>query len=142
MIYPVNLFSENWLKSQDRIVYKKVIFIYKSMNKTFQDYMSNLFTKSANTNQAPLKHFAHGSIFLGGISLPWVLWNLIPLHIRQSETLHKFKSAYITWWHSVGTNNLAIMFQLFMLLTNEIACIFFAFDTNVSFSFDKDVFFS
>ena len=108
----LELFSElNWMKIHDRILFKKVTFVYKSVtcNNIFPEYLSNILTPTNNTHlrshtqhmlqiPKPRLEFYRKSFAYSGPKL----WNQIPLDIRQSESLNIFKSAYLKWWHSGG----------------------------------------
>ena len=109
------LFSElNWMKIQDRILFKKAIFVYKSVNNEFPEYLSNLLTPKTNTNlrshtqqmlqiPKPRLEFFRKSFAYSGPKL----WNQIPLNIRQSESVNSFKSTYLKWWNSGGQHTVS-----------------------------------
>ena len=69
----------------------------------------NLFTSSTNTNLRstsqhtlsilkPRIKFYRKSLTYSGPKI----WNQIPLHVRNCEHFKKFKSTYLSWWHSGG----------------------------------------
>ena len=105
-----NLFQElKWMKFHDRIIYKKATFVYKSLNNIFPEYMSNLFKESDNislrshSNHAlcvpkPRLEFCRKSLACSGP----VIWNNIPLNIRQSNSLIAFKRLYLSWFYFGG----------------------------------------
>ena len=102
------------MKIQDRILFKKAIFVYKSVNNEFPEYLSNLLTPKTNTNlrshtqqmlqiPKPRLEFFRKSFAYSGPKL----WNQIPLNIRQSESVNSFKSTYLKWWNSGGQHTVS-----------------------------------
>ena len=103
------------MKVHERIHYKKAIFVYKSLNNLFPEYMSHLFSHTENSSlrshtqksllvPKPRLEFCRKSL---GYSGPKI-WNQIPLHIRQSQSLTLFKQTYLSWWFSGGNLSLNI----------------------------------
>lgn len=54
--------------------------------------------KELSTGDKPRLEFCKKSLSYSGPKI----WNKIPLHIRQTENLVKFKKMFLAWWYSGG----------------------------------------
>ena len=102
------LFQElRWLTFPERVDFKKAILIYKSLHDVSAPvYMREKFSFSSVTNRTlrssnngelkvpkPNLEFFRKSLSYSGAKL----WNQIPISVRNAETLHQFKNAYVQW---------------------------------------------
>lgn len=94
----------NWMPFADRVIYKKSILMYKSLNKAVPDYLSDKFKKCPNSARRsaanellevpkPNLEFFRKCISYSGPKI----WNEIPLSIRQAENITAFKKMYLSW---------------------------------------------
>jgi hypothetical protein len=98
----------NWMRFDERIIYKKAILMYKSINDASSpQYMKNKFQfvhqrhdrnlRSASNSDLvvprPKKEVFRKSLDYSGAKL----WNNIPLNIRQAKSLSEFQALYLNW---------------------------------------------
>jgi hypothetical protein len=107
-----DLFKElNWMRFDDRMIYKKAIIMFKSINDIpYPQYMQSKFQfvyqkhernlRSTNSSDLavprPKKEFFRKSLVYSGPKL----WNNIPLNIRKSKTVQEFQASYLSWHFS------------------------------------------
>ena len=103
-ITPV-LFDLHWLPVRQRIEYKLLIFVFKSLHGSAPSYLSELLhdykpgrtgLRSANRH---LLHEPRSNNSFGDRSFAICaprLWNQLPIHIKNSHTLSAFKTALKT----------------------------------------------
>ena len=91
----------NWVKLDRRRLVNKSIMMYKTVNNTVPEYLRSHFVFRSDTltyNQRdsdgtlaipqPHTNYCKRSLSYSGV----VLWNSLPLNIRQSLSLNEFKS--------------------------------------------------
>ena len=94
-----------------RIMYKKAILMYKSINEpSFPIYMKNKFQTINDKHDFNLRSIQNEKLTVPKPKTEFfrksfnysgpVVWNSIPIHIRNSDTLRKFQSSYIQWQFS------------------------------------------
>ena len=104
--YLIEKLSWKNLESQRKIA--KAIMVYKSLNGFVPDYLSEMFVdRSSVTNYTlrdtsrklvlsqPRTNYLKNSFSYSGS----VLWNSLPVELRQSNSLRKFKSDYSNFIH-------------------------------------------
>jgi hypothetical protein len=106
------LFKElNWMSFDKRIMYKKAILMYKSINEpSFPVYMKNKFQTVNDKHDFNLRSIQNGKLTVPKPKTEFfrksfnysgpVVWNNIPIHVRNSDTLRKFQASYIQWQFS------------------------------------------
>jgi hypothetical protein len=95
----------HWLPIKQRITFKVLLIVYKALHNQGPDYLRELltlYTPSRSLRSAsdcmlivPKCHYADTERRAFGICAP-ILWNELPKHIRNMETLGTFKSALKT----------------------------------------------
>lgn len=103
------LFKElNWMTFDQRIKYKKSILVYKSINEpSFPMYMKNKFQTVNHRHNLNLRSVQNADLVIPKPKIEHFrksfsysgskLWNDIPTHVRNSDTLWKFQTAYVRW---------------------------------------------
>jgi len=111
------LFTElRWMHFKDRIEYRKALTIYKTLNEHSPSYMHDLFKNQNSSHAFTLRshseHHLHTpkpnlELFRKSLSYSGPqIWNKIPLHIRNSSSLHSFKTTYLQWRFSGGNSQI------------------------------------
>ena len=102
----------HWLPVLQRIQYKVLLLTYKCLHGLAPGYLSDLLQKSRRGNSLLLPltkrvHFGDRSFSKSGP----VLWNLLPLHIRDSPSVDSFKSRLKTFLFKKAFFNRIIKFE-------------------------------
>ena len=98
------LFSTlNWLTVEQRIIYHKVIMVYKSLNNLSPDYISDLLTYRSQTTNRQLRSTSNFNLHVPRFNTNYfqnsfqvssaLLWNNLPSEIRNAASLAIFKSS-------------------------------------------------
>ena len=94
-----------------RIMYKKAILMYKSINEpSFPNYMKNKFQMINDKHNFNLRSVQNEKLVIPKPTTEYFrksfdysgpkIWNDIPIYIRNSDTLKKFQATYIKWQFS------------------------------------------
>ena len=92
--------SLNWLSVRDRISFTTGVLVYKSLNGLAPERLKNLFQLCGGTHGYPLRNVGTDLIVPRPKSETLrksfsyqgsVLWNTLPLHIREAENVTSFK---------------------------------------------------
>ena len=105
----------NWMTVQDRINFRKVTMVFRSLNFLAPSYMTNMFkfvsdinqrhTRSSNRNDLYLAGGRHKLIYMNGFYYSSVkLWNNLKTDIRCQRTLNAFKSSYLKYFYTSSVN--------------------------------------
>ena len=97
----LELFKElQWVTFENRVTYHAAMMVFKSKNKLFPDYMSNLLTFSSNEHY-DLRSTARNDLVLPGNRTKYIkdsfsyhaslIWNTLPFNLRQLNSLYSFK---------------------------------------------------
>lgn len=112
-IHDINTPSEflfetlQWMTFPERVIYQKAILMFKIINNLAPSYLLNSLTftsdihskelRSSNTNQIympkPMKESFRKSLLYSGSNI----WNLLPLNIRNANSINQFKALYLKW---------------------------------------------
>ncbi len=98
-----------WMSLMDKVLYRKAVMVYKSLNGLAPGYMQDMFKcvtnvnvrSSCNADESKLylpggkkmKKYTDNFSFSGGM-----IWNTIPSDVREVESLTAFKSSYVKWY--------------------------------------------
>ena len=98
-----NVCKLGWLTFTQRVQYHVCVMVFKSLNGQAPEYLSNLLTKCSETNVRSLRSskqetlkvpFARTTYYEKSFSVTGPeLWNSLPIQIRQSSNLIKFKQS-------------------------------------------------
>ena len=90
----------HWLTIEKRIKFKILLLTYKALNELSPSYITDLLspyvpTRNLRSSEQHLLQVPHTSTHYYGerafmVAAP-TLWNSLPLHIRQAQTIHTFK---------------------------------------------------
>ena len=96
----------HWLPVEKRIKFKLLLLTYKALNELTPSYITDLLSpyvpaRNLRSSEQHLLQVPHTSTHSYGersfqVAAP-TLWNSIPLHIRQSQTVHVFKKLLKTY---------------------------------------------
>ena len=96
----------HWLPVEKRIKFKLLLLTYKALNELTPSYITDLLSpyvpaRNLRSSDQHLLQVPHTSTHSYGersfqVAAP-TLWNSIPLHIRQSQTVHVFKKLLKTY---------------------------------------------
>ena len=99
------LYSEiGWLSLSDRRSYQKLVIVYKSRNGLVPDFLKDLFPlnvasvsryKFRNNDDYVIQRRCTQLFANSFIPSSTELWNQLPLHIREENTLSSFKSSLL-----------------------------------------------
>ena len=95
-----------WMPIHDRITYRKVTMVYKSLNDLTPPYMRNMFkyvkdthgrtTRASVKNDLYLPPGKHKEVYTSSFAYSAALaWNNLGLNIRVKSSLNSFKDTYI-----------------------------------------------
>ncbi len=93
----------------DKILYRKAIMVYKSLNGLSPGYMQDMFKYVTDVNVRSTRNADKSKLYLpGGKHLKkytdnfsyscGMIWNTIPSDVREAESLTAFKSSYVKWY--------------------------------------------
>jgi hypothetical protein len=115
--YPSDsMFKElKWMPIKDRIEYRKVTMVYRSINNLAPSYMRNMFTFVRDVNRRNTRSSERSDLYLAGGRHKDVfiksfaysgaqLWNKLNKDIREKDTLNSFKSAFIRHYFNSTDN--------------------------------------
>ena len=97
------MFSElGWQPIHKRLTYNKAVFTYKALNGQTPQYITDLLKPVAETHDRHLRSSVNGTLAIPrsrssifdrsfAVSAPR-LWNSLPIDLRNSSTLHSFKT--------------------------------------------------
>ena len=101
----------HWLPIRERIQYKTALLTWKARNNMAPSYISELLTPYIpprtlrSSDKCLLETPRTSSTSLGdrafSVAAP-VLWNSLPLHLRQTNSLYKFKTGLKTFLFNVA----------------------------------------
>ncbi len=99
-----------WMSVMDRIEYRKAQMVFKSLNGLAPEYMRKMFTYVHEVSTYNTRNATDKSLYISKCKLKAytdtfayssaVIWNKLPVNIRNTESLGAFKSAYMTWFLS------------------------------------------
>ena len=95
----------HWLTVENRIKFKLLLLTYKALNDSSPSYITDLLSpyvpaRNLRSSERHLLQVPHTSTHSYGerafqVAAP-TLWNSLPIHIRQSPTIHIFKKVLKT----------------------------------------------
>lgn len=99
----------NWMSLMDRVKFRKVIMVYKSLNGLAPTYMRDMFKLVSDVSQRDTRNVDKTKLYLPtGANLKVYtdsfqysaanIWNNIPAEVRQCESLAIFKQSYMRWF--------------------------------------------
>ena len=106
------MFSQlKWMPIRDRFNYRKAIMVFKSRNKLTPVYMTEMFktigethsrvTRASQREDLYLPGGRHKKLYTDSFAYSGALiWNSLPVNVRNCESLASFKSSYIKNYHS------------------------------------------
>ena len=93
--------NEDWLTFSNRVTFHICIMVYKTFNNLAPTYLSELFTPTSNIHDRGLRSienetlrvpFARTKYYENSFTVCGAkAWNLLPLELRQTNTLSSFK---------------------------------------------------
>ncbi len=97
-----------WMSLMDRVLYRKAVMFYKSLNGLAPGYMQDMFKYVTDVNVRSTWNADRSKLYLPGgkklkkytdnFSYPGgMIWNTIPSDVREAESLTAFKSSYVKW---------------------------------------------
>ena len=100
-----------WMKITDRVLYRRVIMVYKTLNGLAPPYMKGMFKLVKDVHSRKTRNVDDTKLYLpGGKNLKkftenvsysaGMAWNEIPVGIRESESLATFKTSYVKYFFS------------------------------------------
>ncbi len=98
--------SLNWVPLRDRVTYRKVCMMYKSLNGLPPVYMSEMFkcvheshsrdTRTSARSNRSQPSGKHKDIYINSFAYSGAkIWNDTPTNIRNSGSLESFKGDYL-----------------------------------------------
>ena len=104
----VELFTElKWMIFPDRVRYQKAMLMYKIIHNLTPPYLSNIFKFSSEAHNRALRSTTENllyvpkpNIVIYRKSLAYSgskIWNSIPEHIRNANSLQQFRKGYLEW---------------------------------------------
>ena len=98
----------NWMIFPERVKFQKAIIMYKIFNGQAPSYLTESFTPVSNIHDRNLRSSSNEQLYvpkpkteLFRKTLTYsgsVIWNSIPTHIRNAQSVREFKSSCIYWW--------------------------------------------
>ncbi len=93
----------------DRVLYRKAVIVYKSLNGLAPGYMQDMSKYVTDVNVKSSRNADKSKLYLpGGKNLKkytdnfsysgGMIWNTIPSDVREAESLKAFKSRYVKWY--------------------------------------------
>ena len=114
----------NWVKLDRQRLVNKSILMYKIVNNMVLNYLNSYFVFRSDTLTYNLRHsdctlpkpqprtnYCKRSLSYSGA----VLWNSLPLDIRQSLSLHEFKSKLKNYHFNSSLNNISYYFFFYSI---------------------------
>lgn len=94
--------SLNWLSFRDRLIYHKLILVYKILNNKTPEYLQKYCVPNTNVHNRNLRSISNNNLVIVrpntnnmkrsfAYSAP-TLWNKMPLNVKLSSTLNSFKT--------------------------------------------------
>jgi len=101
-----------WMPIQSRINYRKATMVYKCLNNLAPSYMCDMFkfvkdvnsrqTRSAVRDDLYLPGGRHKDVYINSFAYSGaLLWNKLPLDIRNKSSLDSFKHAFVKNYYNV-----------------------------------------
>ena len=106
------LFNElNWLQIQDRINYLKSVQMYKTLNNLAPSYLTDCFNFTSSVHSRSRRSISNNDLYVPKPNTELFrksfvysgskLWNNLPYHVKNAETLGKFKKLYLEHLYSL-----------------------------------------
>jgi hypothetical protein len=102
-----------WLTLEERRDYLTLITVYKSLNNIGPYFLSDMFTYISDIHSRPTRQSEHGDLYIPQVRTNYMkrslqfngpsLWNKLPLHIRNANSLNSFKWSCKGWIISLRT---------------------------------------
>ena len=107
-----DLFAElRWMAFPERVKYQKAVLMYKTLHGQAPEYLANSFTFNSDIHQRQLRSSSMPQLYtprprteLFRKSFKYSganIWNSLPIHIRNSDSVTNFKSSYVQWYNQV-----------------------------------------
>ena len=107
----LELFQQlGWMRFDERVLYKKAILMYKSLNNLAPSYLSNKFTYVHDIHNLDLRSTRNQTLHVPKPNLEMYrktlaysgpkIWNNLPESVRTAPTLGSFKQRYLRWAHA------------------------------------------
>ena len=99
------MFKElRWMPLQDRIKYRDMVMVYKARHQQIPQYITSMFDTVQNHHSAYTRAAVHNHLYRNQFSLEMTrksfkfrsipMWNNLPRHIKEAQTLTEFKKLY------------------------------------------------
>ena len=98
----------HWLQVQERIEYKTAVLIYQFVHGEAPEYLNNLidmehnhYLRSTVKKQLPVSISKTPQVHNSSFSIAGPrIWNALPFHVKDSQTVQRFKSKLKTYLFS------------------------------------------
>ena len=105
------LFRElNWMPFPDRVVFQKAVLIFKILNGLAPAYLNDIFIPTSNVHNRNLRSASECQFYSPRPNTEFfrksfsysgsVIWNTIPIHIKNATSVAAFKTLYLNWRNS------------------------------------------
>ena len=95
------------MRFDERVIYRKAVLMYKSLNNLAPNYISNIFTYTSSIHQVNLRSLTDSTLYVSKPNLEIYrktlaysgpkIWNTIPESVRTSPSLGVFKQRFLRW---------------------------------------------
>ena len=105
------LFRElNWLTFPERVVFQKAVLLFKIFNGLAPDYLNYIFTPTTDVHSRNLRSVSDFQLYCPRPNTEFfrksfsycgtVIWNKLPIHVKNATSVAAFKSSYLNWYRS------------------------------------------